>query len=104
MVGYSQDISSRAAAMDELTPAEWRDDSDHSWQDKGVGLLNPLQKSTFLKMAAALPVFWSAARLVEWNRDEGVAFCHRHDRPQAGGKEAARGEQRLPMPRWSSHT
>jgi PAS domain S-box-containing protein len=75
MLGYSREefISGRTGWTD-LTPAEWAPaDQDALAQVSATGSCKPYEKEYFRKDGSRVPILMAGA-LLEWKRDEGVAF------------------------------
>ena len=101
MVGYArEDLVSGRLRWTELTPAEWRDADEQDRRRAEGGWNAPArEKEYFRKDGSRVPVLVARA-LFEWKPRRRRCLCHRHNRSQASGREAAR--QRTALPRCSN--
>jgi PAS domain S-box-containing protein len=96
MLGYSrEELTSGRIGWPELTPAQWAHaDQDSLAQISATGSSRSYEKEYFRKDGSRVPVLIAGA-LIEWNRDEGVAFIIDMTEGKQAEEKLRASEQRL---------
>jgi PAS domain S-box-containing protein len=96
MLGYSrEDLISDRMGWAQLTPAEWaRADQDSLAQISATGSSRSYEKEYFRKDGSRVPILIAGA-LIEWKRDEGVAFVIDMTERKRAEEKLRASEQRL---------
>jgi PAS domain S-box-containing protein len=96
MLGYSrEELTSGRIGWPELTPAEWAHaDQDSLAQISATGSSRAYEKEYFRKDGSRVPILIAGA-LIEWKRDEGVAFVVDMTERKRAEEKLRASEQRL---------
>jgi PAS domain S-box-containing protein len=96
MLGYSrEELTSGQIGWPELTPAEWAyADQDSLDQISATGSSRSYEKEYFRKDGSRVPILIAGA-LIEWKRDEGVAFIVDMTERKRAEEQLRASEQRL---------
>jgi PAS domain S-box-containing protein len=96
MLGYSrEELISDRMGWAQLTPAEWaRADQDSLAQISATGSSRSYEKEYFRKDGSRVPILIAGA-LIEWKRDEGVAFIIDMTERKRAEEKLRASEQRL---------